>query len=156
MKKYFIHVVVTVWVILSFSNPSFAQEYVVSGDFDYAPFSFVDKTGRPSGLDVEILEAIADLQDIRLKIKLTRWSTALSNLQSGQSDIIVGIIFSEEREKYFDFTIPIHSEHYSFFIRKDLPLDDLSSLFTYRLVVLWLFRSYCATHFGAYGATFQV
>ena len=37
----------------------FAQEYVVGGDFDYAPFSFIDKTGKPSGLDIDVLEAIA-------------------------------------------------------------------------------------------------
>ena len=114
----------------------FAQEYVVGGDFDYAPFSFIDKTGKASGLDIDILEAIADLSDIKLSFNLSRWDSALSYIQSGKTDIIVGIIFSEERETFLDFTIPIHTEYYSIFIRKDLPLEDLSALFDYKLVVL--------------------
>jgi PAS domain S-box-containing protein len=114
----------------------FAQEYVVGGDFDYAPFSFIDKTGKPSGLEIDVLEAIAASSGIKLNFQLSRWDNALSYIQSGKTDIIVGIIFSEEREEFFDFTIPIHTEYYSIFIRKDLPFKDLSSLYDYRLVAL--------------------
>ena len=114
----------------------FAQEYVVGGDFDYAPFSFIDKTGKPSGLDIDVLEAIAVSSGIKLNFQLSRWDNALSYIQSGKTDIIVGIIFSEEREKFLDFTIPIHTEYYSIFIRKDLPFKDLSNLYDYKLVVL--------------------
>ena len=55
---------------------------------------------------------------------------------SGKTEGVVGIIFSEEREKFLDFTIPIHTEYYSIFIRKGLPFKDLSSLYDYRLVAL--------------------
>lgn len=113
-----------------------AQQYVAGGDFDYAPFSFIEKTGKPTGLEIDVLEAIADLSGIQLNIKLSQWDKALSNIESGETDIIVGIIFSEEREKFLDFTIPIHTEYYSIFIRKDLPLEDLSNLYDYKLVVL--------------------
>ena len=113
-----------------------AQEYVVGGDFDYAPFSFVDKTGKPSGLEIEVLEAIAELSGIKLNFQLSSWDTALSNMESGETDIIVGIIFSHERGELFDFTIPIHAEYFSIFIRDELPLEDLSRLYDYRLVVL--------------------
>ena len=105
-----------------------AQEYVVGGDFDYAPFSFVDKTGKPSGLEIEVLEAIAELSGIKLNFQLSSWDTALSNMESGETDIIVGIIFSHERGELFDFTIPIHAEYFSIFIRDELPLEDLSRL----------------------------
>lgn len=117
-------------------NTLFSQEYVVGGDFDYAPFSFIDKTGKPSGLEIEVIEAIAELKGIDLKFQLSSWDVALSKIMTGQTDIIVGIIFSEERAQLLDFTIPIHTEYYSIFIRKDLPLDDLSSLYDYKLAVL--------------------
>lgn len=122
--------------VLSQPGPVLALGYIVGGDYDYAPFSFIDKTGKPSGLDVEVLEAIAASKGLELNFQLSRWDHALSNFKAGQTDIIVGIIFSEEREASFDFTIPIHTEHYSIFIRKDLPLDDLSSLYDYKVVVL--------------------
>ncbi|NHB68722.1 transporter substrate-binding domain-containing protein [Perlabentimonas gracilis] len=125
-------------LIATLFQPQFAlaQKYVVGGDYDYAPFSFIDKTGKPSGLEIEVLEAIAALSDIKLDIQLSRWDSAISYIQSGRTDIIVGIIFSEERESFLDFTIPIHTEYYSIFIRKDLPFKDLSSLYDYKLVAL--------------------
>lgn len=115
---------------------SVTQEYRVGGDFDYAPFSFIDKTGKPTGLEIEVLEAIAELHGITLTFNLSSWDTALDYIRTGKTDIIVGIIFSEERESFLDFSIPIHTEHYSIFIRTDLPLDDLSLLYNYRLAVL--------------------
>jgi PAS domain S-box-containing protein len=114
----------------------FAQEYTVGGDFDYAPFTFIDKTGKPNGLEIDVLEAIAAFSGIDLNIQLSSWESALSRMKSGRTDILVGVIYSEEREQFLDFTIPIHTEYYSIFIRKELPLDDLSNLYDYRLVAL--------------------
>jgi two-component system, sensor histidine kinase and response regulator len=122
--------------ILLLPGNTYSQEYIVGGDFDYAPFSFIDKSGKPSGLEIDVIEAIAELQSITLKFNLSRWDSALSYLQSGKTDIIVGIIYSEDRETIFDFTIPIHTEYYSIFIHKELPLDNLSHLYDYRLVAL--------------------
>jgi two-component system, sensor histidine kinase and response regulator len=131
-----IYLILILFVTQFQPSNAFAQEYVVGGDFDYAPFSFIDKTGKPSGLEVEVLETIAQLSGIKLNVQLSRWDNALTYIQSGKTDIIVGIIFSEEREKFLDFTIPIHTEYYSIFIRKDLPFKDLSSLYDYKLVAL--------------------
>lgn len=113
-----------------------AKAYRVGGDFDYAPFTFIDKTGKAAGLEIEVLNEIARSANLKLEIELTPWETAISNFRKGKADILVGVLFSEEREKHFDFTIPIHTEYYSIFIRKDLPLDDLSSLYNYKLVAL--------------------
>lgn len=124
------------FALLFQSGNIFSQKYVVGGDFDYAPFSFTDTTGASAGLDIDVLEAISVSSGIKLSYELNRWDSALAHIQSGKTDIIVGIIFSEEREKFLDFTIPIHTEYYSIFIRKDLPFKDLSSLYDYRLVVL--------------------
>lgn len=135
MAKYF-HLIFIIFAVLSRPPQMVAQKYVVGGDFDYAPFSFIDKTGNPSGLDIDVIEAIFASSDVELSYQLTRWDSALFNIHSGKTDVIVGIIFSEEREKHLDFTIPIHTEYYSIFIRKDLPLKDLSKLYDYRLVVL--------------------
>jgi ABC-type amino acid transport substrate-binding protein len=133
MAKYFYLILFTT---LFQPGKIFAQEYRVGGDFDYAPFSFIDKTGKPSGLDIDVLEAISVSGDIKLSIQLSRWDSALSYIKSGKTDIITAIIFSEERETFLDFSIPIHTEYYSIFIRKDLSFNDLSNLYDYKLVVL--------------------
>jgi len=113
-----------------------SQEYIVGGDFDYAPFSFIDKTGKACGMDIDILNAITAETGITFNYHLSEWNNALSNIKLGESDIITGIIFSEEREKFFDFTYPIHTGEYSIFIRKDLPFKEISDLYDYKLMVL--------------------
>jgi PAS domain S-box-containing protein len=114
----------------------FAREYVVIGDADYAPFSFVDATGKASGLDVDVLEAIFASSESKFIFQFDRWDRSLRKIQSGEADIILGIIYSEERESYLDFSIPIHTEYYSIFIRKNLPFVDIFSLYDYKPVVL--------------------
>lgn len=131
-----IYLVFTVFAILFQTSNIQAQEYVVGGDHDYTHFTFIDKTGKPSGLDIIVLEAISVSSDFKINFQLSRWDIALANIQSGKIDIITGIIFSEERAKFLDFTIPIHTEYYSIFIRNDLPFKDLSSLYNYKPVVL--------------------
>ena len=113
-----------------------AKTYRVGGDFDYAPFSYIDKTGKAAGLEIEVLNEIARSANLELEIELTPWKTAISNFRDGKTDILAGVLFSEEREKLFDLTIPIHTEYYSIFIRKDLELNDLSNLYDYKLVAL--------------------
>lgn len=118
------------------NNSARSQTYVVGGDFDYPPFSYIDKTGRASGLDIEILNAISEETGIEFKYQLSKWDSALHYIQSGNTDVITGIIFSEEREVFLDFTNPLHTEYYSIFIRKNLKLKDISDLYQYRLMVL--------------------
>ncbi len=131
-----IYLVFIVFAILFQTSNIQAQEFVVGGDHDYTPFTFIDKTGKPSGLDIEVLEAISVSSDFKINFQLSRWDIALANIQSGKTDIITGIIFSEDRAKFLDFTIPIHTEYYSIFIRKNLPFKNLSSLYDYKPVVL--------------------
>lgn len=113
-----------------------SQSYVVGGDFDYPPFSFIDKTGKACGIDIDILNAISDETGIELNYQLSKWDSALNYIQLGKTDIITGIIFSEEREAFLDFSNPLHTEYYSIFIRKDLKLDEISDLYDYKLMVL--------------------
>lgn len=125
-----------VLIILIQYNYVLSQSYIVGGDFDYPPFSFIDETGNAKGVDIDILNAISDETGIEFKYNLSRWDSALSLVQKGETDIIVGIIFSEDRESKLDFSYPLHTEYYSVFIRKDLPLKELSDLYEYKLMVL--------------------
>ena len=135
MTKNIYLLVLSLITILKCSD-AFSQTYIVGGDFDYPPFSYIDKTGQAVGLDIDILNAISEETGIEFKYQLTKWDSALHYIQQGKTDIITGIIFSEEREAFLDFTNPLHTEYYSIFIRKDLKLGDISDLYNYKLMVL--------------------
>jgi hypothetical protein len=49
-----------------------AQKYIAGGDFDYAPFSFVDKTGQASGLILQFLFIQNTIQFLFVKICLLK------------------------------------------------------------------------------------
>lgn len=127
--------IIPIFIILQLSNVR-SQTYIVGGDFDYPPFSYIDKTGNAKGVDIDILNAISEETGIKFKYKLSKWDSALNYIQTGETDIIVGIIFSEDREAKLDFSNPLHTEYYSVFIRKELPLKELSDLYDYKLMAL--------------------
>ncbi len=119
-----------------YQNEVYSQTYVVGGDFDYPPFSYIDKTGEARGLHVDILNAISEETEITFNYQLSKWDSALNYIQEEKTDIIIGIIFSEEREAELDFTNPLHTEYYSIFIRKDLKFNDIPDLYNHKLMVL--------------------
>ena len=135
-KKILLPFIFILLVVHLQTNNTFAQSYVVGGDYDYAPITFVDENGNASGLDIDILKTISRKRNIKFSYQLSSWDSALHHIQSGEIDIITGIIFSQEREKFVDFTIPIHTEYYSIFIRDDLEFQDISSLYNYKPIVL--------------------
>lgn len=121
---------------LTHLNTLQAQEYIVGGDFDYAPYSFIDENGKPAGLDIDIMNAIAAETEITFNYQLSEWTDALNSIESGKIDVLLSIIYSEDREKLVDFTQPIHKGYYSLYIRKSLPFKEISDLNNYKLLVL--------------------
>lgn len=113
-----------------------AQTYVVGGDFDYPPFTYIDKSGTARGFDIDVLNAISAETGIKFKYKLSEWDSAFNSLQKGNTDILAGVIFSKERERLLDFSHPVHTEYYSIFINKNLHFSDISDLYNYKLMVL--------------------
>jgi len=108
----------------------------VGGDHYYPPYEFLDKDGEPTGFNVELTEAIAELMGIRVEIKLGAWSEMRTALENGDIDALQGMVFSEERSKNFDFSPPHSVIHQSVFARKDSPgMRSLSDLEGKELIV---------------------
>ncbi|MBE0651583.1 MAG: PAS domain S-box protein [Bacteroidales bacterium] len=113
-----------------------AKTYVVGGDFNYPPFTYIDKTGNARGFDIDVLNAISAETGIKFKYKLSQWDSAFNDLETGNTDILAGVIFSNERGRLLDFSHPVQTEYYSIFIRKKLHFKDISDLYNYKLMVL--------------------
>ncbi|MGF3067317.1 transporter substrate-binding domain-containing protein [Facklamia sp. P12950] len=66
---------------------------------DYAPFEFTDDEGNLKGIDIEILEAIADEAGFKIDYKIMP-SSGLQALESNQADGMIaamGITMKEKR-----------------------------------------------------------
>ena len=64
--------------------------YVVT-DKDYAPYSYIDENGNYAGLDVEMMNEIANRIQMNLDLKLESWSDAKRDFDDGEADIIMNM-----------------------------------------------------------------
>ncbi|WP_339529302.1 cystine ABC transporter substrate-binding protein [Pseudomonas mucidolens] len=73
----------------------------------YPPFSFVDESGKLSGFEVELSEALAKELGVKVKLQATPWDGILAALESKRLDAVVNqVTISEERKKKYDFSQP--------------------------------------------------
>ncbi|MBN2770074.1 MAG: transporter substrate-binding domain-containing protein, partial [Spirochaetes bacterium] len=109
---------------------------VVAGDANYPPFSFIDENGKYTGPDVEVSHAIAKDLGVLIDLKPEKWSELMENFKNGEYDAIQAILFSEEREKYMDFSIPYLVSTYRIFANKKTTIpENLSDLKNYKVAV---------------------
>jgi polar amino acid transport system substrate-binding protein len=124
---------------LSCLVPAFAEErpevdgrqfIIVGGDFNYPPYEYLDKEGKPAGFNVELTRAVAQVMDLRVDIRLGEWDVMRHALRDGTVDVLEGMSFSTDRSKVFDFSIPHCTIHQSIFARRGSPpvsfLSDLA------------------------------
>lgn len=76
------------------TDPDAATLRVVA-DFDFAPYSFYDRYKKVSGLDVELINEIANQLGMKSQITFTDWPSCKQLLQGKEADLILGLeIFS--------------------------------------------------------------
>lgn len=67
----------------------------VAADFDFSPYSFYDENNQVSGLNVELMNEIANRLGMKLEIVFTDWISCKKLLQAKETDLILGLeIFS--------------------------------------------------------------
>jgi len=131
----------TVLMMLTFSLFSTTlaatkKTIIVGGDYDYPPYSFFDKNGDLKGLDIDLIRIIAQKIDVEVEFVFTPWDEAINNLKSGKIDILLAAIYTEDRTKYFDFTIPYNMDYYSIFTREGTGIKKIDDLQGKRVVML--------------------
>lgn len=85
--------------------------WIIAVDNDFAPFSCADESGGLTGLDVELLSAIAADQGFSFELKGSDWNGAVGAFTSHQAQVLMGsITATQERadegwhfsDSYFD------------------------------------------------------
>ena len=84
-------------------SASAAERLVKVGIYDNKPMVFLDASGKPAGLDVDVIKEIADHNHWNLSFVYGEWAQCLERLEKGEIDVQVDIGYSEERTQRFDF-----------------------------------------------------
>ncbi len=95
------------------------KKIVIGTELDYPPYSFSDERGNPAGFNVELTHAIAEVMQLNVEILIAPWSEIRNELEKGQVDAIVGMYYSQERDKLVDFSSPFAIVNHAVFVRKN-------------------------------------
>ena len=102
MKKKLLACLLFLFPLFAFASPAQAETVKVVFDTAYAPFEFKDSDQVYKGIDVEILDKVAEINGWTLEKSFPGFDAAVNMVQSGQADaIMAGMTKTKEREQVF-------------------------------------------------------
>lgn len=82
-----------------------ATTYKIATDTTFAPFEFEDEEGNFVGIDMDLLNKIAEDQGFEVDLQVLGFNAAVQAVESGQADgVIAGMSITDERKEKFDFS----------------------------------------------------
>ncbi|GLC89828.1 basic amino acid ABC transporter substrate-binding protein [Lysinibacillus piscis] len=103
--------------------------YKVGTEATFAPFESVDASGKIVGIDVDILQAIADEMDFAVEWENIGWEPVFQAVKNGEKDLgASGITITEDRQQEFDFTDPYYNSQLVIVVKEDSPITEDSQI----------------------------
>lgn len=125
-------------VLWSGVSPVFADTQSVRvGIYENPPKVFIDESGKPSGIFVDIIEHIARIENRDIQYVPGTWSEGLERLSKGEIDLMPDVAYSAEREKKFSFhKVPVLSSWSQIYSAKGLKIQSILDLDNKRVAFL--------------------
>lgn len=114
------------------------RELIIGASREYSPFSFEDEQGRPAGYFVDVIKAVADLMGLDIEIRFDSFAGMLDNLKKGKIDAVLGVLYTPERDMFYDFSAALGESSQVLVARNgehQLP-DDLAGLSGKKVIVV--------------------
>jgi hypothetical protein len=128
------------WLAIFFLFAGFAHadgRIVRVGVYENAPKIFVDESGRPSGIFVDIIEHIAQNEGWRLRYVFGTWEEGLDRLAGGEIDLMPDVALTSAREALYAFhRVPVMSSWYQVYVPKESTIHSILGLNGKRILVL--------------------
>lgn len=107
------------------------------GIYENFPAISVDERGKPQGIYVDLLDAIAARENWKLEYVFDRWPVLLEKLKRGEIDLLTSIAFSKERDKHFDFNnVPVLLKWGTVYLASGLDIETILDLEGKKVAVL--------------------
>jgi signal transduction histidine kinase len=118
------------------SSQSNEKIYKSATEYDYPPFS-VTSSGEADGFSVDLLKAVAQEIGINISFKIDQWSILREELKNGDLDILPLVGYTEERDQYYDFTVPYIVMHGNIFVRNNnTTINSEEDLYDREIIVM--------------------
>lgn len=103
--------------------------YTIVSDSSFAPFEFQNDQGEYTGIDMEMIKAIAAQQVFTITISNPGFDAALNTVQSGQADgVIAGMTITDARKEIFDFSDPYYTSNIILAVKKGSQVKSYEDL----------------------------
>ncbi|MFZ5351868.1 MAG: HD domain-containing phosphohydrolase [Bacillota bacterium] len=110
------------------SEPRSGNTIIIGDDIDYPPYSYLDEQGNPTGFNIELAKAVAEVMGLKAEVRLGNWNEIRRQLENGEIDVISGMFYSKEREKSYSFTTKHTVTSGDVFTRKGKGISGLEEL----------------------------
>ena len=125
------------WALIPSAAGGSDARIVKVGLYDNAPKVYLDRHGRPAGLFVELLRAIARKQDWSLQFVSCHWAGCLKRLRQGRIDLMPDVAYSAKRGKRLDFhTVPVAYSWSQVYRSPATSIHSVGDLSDHRVAVL--------------------
>lgn len=82
-----------------------AQTVRIATEGAYAPYNFLDDSGKPAGFEVDLANELCTRAQLTCEIQLNEWDSMIPNLVAGNYDaIMAGMSITDERRQQIDFS----------------------------------------------------
>ena len=106
-----------------------AGKIVVCTDAAWAPFEYIGEGGEPTGIDIEIAQAIADELGVELEVSNISFDTIPAALAAGDADLALACItITDERKEEMAFTEPYTTVQQTMVVPKDSDIKIMEDL----------------------------
>ena len=116
------------------ANNIYDETIIVAADKDFAPYSYFDENGNPTGHDIEMIYLIADAIGVNVEIRLMEWSEAIKDTKNKEVDVLLGLIYTPREKRQFQLSIPTGNDSFVVFGKKEH--TDLNEFYEKKLAVL--------------------
>lgn len=107
------------------------------GVYENAPKVFIESSGKPAGIFIDVIEQIAKSEGWRLEYVSGTWTQGLDRLEKGEIDLMPDVAYTAEREKKYAFhKVPVLSSWYQIYAPKGGNIHSLLDLKGKRILVL--------------------
>lgn len=105
-----------------------AKTFTVGFDAEYPPFGYMDENGEYTGFDLEMAQAVCDLQGWELVKTPIDWDSKDMELNSGAIDCIWNGFTMNGREEEYTWSVPYVDNSQVIVVPEDSDVADLAGL----------------------------
>ena len=101
---------------------------VIYTNAEFPPFEYI-AGGKPTGVDIDICQAIADELGVKLEVKDVEFDSIVASVKSGKADLgAAGITVTTERQDEVDFTISYTTSKQYVILPESVEYKDITTL----------------------------